>query len=55
MYTYPIIKDKIQKYFKDATLIDGNIGVARQVKYQLEKNNLLTTKKTRGSYKFIQT
>ena len=52
---YPIIKDKIQKYFKDATLIDGNIGVARQVKYQLEKNNLLTTKKTRGSYKFIQT
>ena len=52
---YPIIKDKIQEFFQNATLIDGNIGVAKQVKYQLEKNNLLSNNKEKGSYKFIQT
>ena len=52
---YPIIKDKIQEYFKDAVLIDGNVGVAKQVKYQLETNNLLTTSKEEGNVEFIQT
>ena len=35
------IKDKIQSYFPDAVLIDGNIGVANRVKYMLETNNFL--------------
>lgn len=50
---YPIIKDKIQKYFKNATIIDGNIGVAKRIKYILETNNLLNNKKEKGNIKFI--
>lgn len=50
---YPIIKDKIQKYFKDAFIIDGNIGVAKRVKYILETNNLLNSKKEKGIIEFI--
>ena len=45
---YPIIKDKIQKYFKNIKIFDGNIGVAKQVKYQLEKNNILNICKNKG-------
>ena len=52
---YPIIKNDIQKLFKNTTIIDGNIGVAKQVKYQLEINNLLNNKKEKGKLKFIQT
>ena len=52
---YPIIKDKINKYFPNAKLIDGNIGVSKQVKYQLKTHNLLNNKKSKGTYKFIQT
>ena len=51
---YPIIKDRIQKFFPKAILIDGNIGVAKQVKYQLETHNLLSNN-SKGTYKFIQT
>ena len=29
---YPLIKDKIQRYFPNASLIDGNDGVAKKVK-----------------------
>jgi len=42
---YPLIKDKIQSYFKDAVIIDGNIGVAKRVKYILEINDLLGNNK----------
>ena len=52
---YPIIKDKIQEYFKDAVIIDGNIGVAKRVKELLSKNNLLTDRNFEGSVLFIQT
>ena len=52
---YPIIKDKIQRYFKDAVIIDGNIGVAKRVKELLETNNLLTDRNFEGSVLFIQT
>lgn len=52
---YPHIKDKIQSYFPNAVLIDGNIGVANRVKYMLETNNLLTESKTEGNVEFIQT
>lgn len=48
---YPLIKDKIQSYFKDATIIDGNIGVAKRVKYILETNNLLGNNK--GNIEYI--
>ena len=51
---YPLIKNEIQSYFPNATIIDGNKGVAKRVKNQLEINNLLNTS---GSTKveFIQT
>lgn len=39
---YPIIKDKIQSYFPNSKIIDGNIGVAKRVKFILETNNLLS-------------
>ena len=51
---YPHIKDKIQSYFPNAVLIDGNIGVAKRVKYMLETNNLLTTSTNEGNVEFIQ-
>ena len=38
---YPIIKNKIKKYFNNVKIIDGNKGVAKQVKFQLRKNKLL--------------
>jgi len=52
---YPIIKKKIKKMFKNATLVDGNKGVARRVKYLLERNNLLNNQNKKGRVKFIQT
>lgn len=39
---YPLIKDKISKYFKDVVLLDGSDGVARECKRQLKLNNLVT-------------
>lgn len=52
---YPIIKDKIQTFFPNSILIDGNIGVAKRVKNQLEENNILSRKKEKGTLEFIQT
>ena len=52
---YPIIKDKIQDYFKNAVIIDGNIGVAKRVKELLELNNLLTDRDFEGNVLYIQT
>ena len=51
---YPLIKDKIKSYFKNAKLIDGNMGVAKQVKYQLETHNLLNLNSKKGSIQFIE-
>ena len=51
---YPHIKDKIQSYFPNAVLIDGNIGVAKRVKFMLETNNLLTTSTVEGNVELIQ-
>lgn len=50
---YPIIKDKIKAYFPNAKLIDGNLGVAKRVKYILSVNNLFNNSKTKGQIKFI--
>ena len=52
---YPLIKDKIQSMFKNSTLIDGNLGVAKRVKQLLIENNLLNDSKIHGSVEFIQT
>ena len=52
---YPIIKKKIKKYFPNSKIIDGNIGTAKRVKYLLNENNLLNTKKEKGKLLFIQT
>lgn len=41
---YPLIKDKIQKFFPNAKLLDSSYGVAREVKHQLEKHQLLNEK-----------
>ena len=51
---YPHIKDKIHTYFPNAKLIDGNEGVARRVKQQLEEHNLLNTNGN-NEVEFIQT
>ncbi len=51
---YPLIRYKIQSFFKNATLIDGNKGVANMVKKQLIVNNLLN-KNNKITIEFIQT
>lgn len=45
---YPHIKNKIKELFKSAEIIDGNIGVAKRVKYILETNNLLNNENKIG-------
>ena len=38
---YPLIKDIISSIIPEATLLDGSLGVANEVKHQLTINNLL--------------
>lgn len=52
---YPLIKKQIQAFIPKAKIIDGNKGVAKQVKRQLENNKLLTTSKQKGKVKIITT
>lgn len=52
---YPIIKNKIKKYFPNSKIIDGNKGTAKRVKYLLEENNLLSKSNKKGNMEFIQT
>ncbi len=52
---YPIIKKEIKKIIPKAKLIDGNKGVAKQVKYQLVTNGLLKNTKSKGSVHIITT
>lgn len=49
---YPLIKDEINTLFKNVPLLDGSIGVAKEVKRQLEDHNLLNTNGT-GKIEFI--
>lgn len=37
---YALIKDEINSYFKNVILLDGAVGVAKEVKRQLQLNNL---------------
>ena len=50
---YPHAKKNIKELFPNAKLIDGNRGVSRQVKRQLESHNLLNNSTTRGKVKMI--
>ena len=52
---YPHVKDKIQTFFKDAVLIDGNDIVAKHVKFELWAHGVLKTDNTPGTIEFIQT
>ncbi len=50
---YPHCKRNIRKIFPDIELIDGNMGVAKQVKKVLEENNLLSDSDTFGKVQMI--
>lgn len=50
---YPYIKNNISSIIQNATIIDGNIGVSKQVKRLLIKNNLLNTSNTKGKLRII--
>lgn len=50
---YPLIKDRIQKVVPNAELLDGSLGVAKEVKHQLAINNLLNTKSTLGNIEIL--
>ncbi|MGM9878226.1 MAG: glutamate racemase [Bacilli bacterium] len=52
---YPYIKNKIQKIFPKADIIDGNKGVSKRVKYILETNRIRNTSKAKGKIKIIKT
>ena len=52
---YPHIKKEIKSFFPNCKLIDGNKGVAKRVKFILEKNNLLNNSTNKGTLKIIQT
>lgn len=49
---YPLIKEEINEFFPNIPQLDGSYGVAKEVKRQLEINNLRNTKGT-GSIKWI--
>ncbi len=52
---YPIIHEKIQRYFPNAELIDGGKGVAKEVKKLLEKEGLLNSDKEPGIVEYVWT
>lgn len=52
---YCHIKDIIQKIFSSSALIDNNYNVALEVKQTLKENNLLTTRKEKGTTTIIET
>lgn len=45
---YPFIKNEILEEMPNTTLLDGSNGVAREVKRQMEKHELLKNEKTLG-------
>lgn len=50
---YPHAKKNIKEIFPNAKLIDGNKGVSKQVKRQLESHNLLSDSTLHGKVKMI--
>lgn len=51
---YSFIKEKIHNYLPNAKIFDGAIGVSKEVKRQLETNNLETTTKFSGEVTIIE-
>lgn len=43
---YPLIKSQIKKCFPEVALLDGSLGVAKEVKRELERHNLLSKNNT---------
>ncbi len=52
---YPFVSGMIRKVYPDIKIFDGGEGTARQVQRLLEKDNLLTDSKTKGSVIFENT
>ena len=52
---YSLIKDEIKKVLPNAELIDGSIGVAREVKHQLEINSSVSSSENSGNITIINT
>lgn len=50
---YPWAKENISRLFPNARLFDGSLGVANEVKRQLEKRNLLSSK-IKGEVKILE-
>ena len=45
---YSLIKNEIQKVLPNTVLLDGCVGVAKEVKNQLIANNLLSKSQSKG-------
>ena len=50
---YSLIKDEFKKVLPNTVLLDGVVGVTKEVKRQLTNNNLLTTNTEKGTVKII--
>ena len=50
---YSLIKDEINEVLPNTVLLDGCLGVAREVKHQLEINNLLSLNSGNGTLEII--
>ncbi len=50
---YPLIKEQIKVKMPHAILIDGSLGVAKEVKRQLQEHNLLKNSKNNGQIFFL--
>lgn len=47
---YPLVKDNIKSIIDNATILDGSLGVAKETKRVLEKNNLLNDTELKINY-----
>ena len=52
---YSLIKPEIQEVLPNTVLLDGCLGVAKEVKHQLEEHNLLSNNKNKGTITIINT
>lgn len=50
---YPYIKNEIKSFLKDAELLDGSVGVAKEVEHQLKLHHIESTK-DKGSVKILK-
>ena len=50
---YSLIKDEIKEVLPNTVLLDGCVGVAREVRHQLEEHNLLNNDTNSGNIKIL--